>query len=150
MRENTNVIFEQYRLYVDSIEKLADRRQRTHHLYIILNSALMGGVGYLYGKDTGCGAGRVALLLLVTILGIGLCVIFNSLLEKFGQLSGTRLKLVGEIEKKPLFEKLYSRECDRSCSSFSAIEGWVPKLFLAVWILLLIFILCQVCGRCLT
>jgi hypothetical protein len=47
MKKDKGILFEQYKLFVESAEKVSDRRQNSNNFYLTLNSVLVSFTGYL-------------------------------------------------------------------------------------------------------
>lgn len=132
--EYKNHLFEQYRLYVESTEKISDRRQHANNYFITINTALITLLGLsfqvkLFGDFTW-------LRSLLALFGLIICVIFFYLLRSHKQLNTGKFKVIHEVEQKlPLllydYEwKILKEGKDKKVYyPFSHIELFIPWVF---------------------
>ena len=90
-------LLEQYKLYVESVEKTSDRRQQANNYFITINAALISLIGLSFQvKVLENVAWTKSLLALV---GIVICVVFWFLIRSYKQLNTAKFLLIHEIEK---------------------------------------------------
>jgi hypothetical protein len=127
-------LFEQYKLYVASAEKISDRRQNANNYFISINTALVTLLGLSFQiKIIESFTWTRALLSLV---GIIISIIFWYLLRSYKQLNTGKFKVIHEIEKK-LPMALYDYEWDilekgkkkEVYYPFSHVELLIPWVF---------------------
>jgi hypothetical protein len=102
-------LFEQYKLYIESAEKISDRRQNANNYFITINTALIAILGLSFQ------ASFFEVITwarpLLAFVGIIICVIFWYLLRSYKQLNGGKFKIIHQIEQRlPL--ALYDYEWD--------------------------------------
>ncbi len=140
-------LFEQYKLYIQSAEKISDRRQNANNYFITINTALISFLGLSF---------QIKLLNdldwfkpLFAILGIIICIIFWFLLRSYKQLNSGKFKVIHEIEKNlPL--ALYDYEWKilgegknkKLYYPFSHIELLIPWVFGFIYFILGIIFIC--------
>lgn len=132
--EYTNHLFEQYKLYIDSIEKTSDRRQQANNYFIAINTALISLVGLSFQIEIFKNSPWLKILL--AILGIIICFIFYFLIKSYKQLNTGKFTVIHEIEKNlPLALYKYEWQIlgkgkDKSkYYPFSHIELLIPWVF---------------------
>lgn len=139
-------LFEQYKLFVESIEKTSDRRQHANNYFVTINTALISLIGLSFQikmfENVVWAKGVLA------ALGVIICVVFWYLIRSYKQLNTGKFAVLHEIEKHlPL--ALYTYEWHilgegkdkRKYYPFSHIELLIPWVFGSVYVLLLIYLI---------
>jgi hypothetical protein len=136
----------QYQLYVESMEKISDRRQNANNYFIGINTVLISFIGVLLQSklfESNCWIKS-----LVALVGIIICVVFWFLLRSYKQLNTGKFKVIHEIEQR-LPISIYAYEWrvlgegkDRKLYfPFSHIEIAIPWIFGIVYVVMgLLFI----------
>jgi hypothetical protein len=145
-KEYSAHLFEQYKLYIDSIEKTSDRRQDANNYFIAINTALISLIGISFQVKIFDNAPWLKSLL--ALLGIIICAIFWYLIRAYKQLNTGKFLVIHEIEKRLPLE-LYKYEWDtlkqgkdkKTYYPFSHIELWIPWIFGAIYTILGIYFL---------
>jgi len=140
-------LFEQYKLYVESIEKTSDRRQHANNYFITINTALISLIGLSFQiKIFENLAGVKAVLAFV---GIIICIIFWYLIRSYKQLNTGKFDVIHKIEEHlPLalykyeWEVLGKGEDNKKYYPFSHIELIIPWVFGIIYALLGLYFLC--------
>jgi hypothetical protein len=134
-------LFEQYRLYVESVEKTSDRRQHANNYFITINTALISLIGLSFQIKVLEDVSWVKVLL--SLVGIIICVVFWYLIRSYKQLNTGKFEVIHQIEEKlPL--ALYKHEWSvlghgkdkKVYYPFSHIELWIPWVFGLIYTLL--------------
>lgn len=137
-------LFEQYKLFIDSIEKTSDRRQQANNYFIAINTALISLIGLSFQIKIFENSPWPKILL--AVLGIVICVIFYFLIRSYKQLNTGKFAVIHEIEKNlPL--ALYKYEWKilgegknkAKYYPFSHIELWIPWIFGVLYFVLGIY-----------
>lgn len=140
-QEYKNHLFSQYQLYVESVEKISDRRQNANNYFITINTVLISFLGILFQAKLLENIPWVKSL--ISVVGIIICGIFWFLLRSYKQLNTGKFKVIHEIEQKlPL--SLYDYEWkilkegkdSKVYFPFSHIEMIIPWIFGAVYVIL--------------
>lgn len=142
-------LFEQYKIFVESAEKISDRRQHANNYFITINTALISFIGLSFQikilQDIGWA------LILLPFIGIAICVIFWYLLRSYKQINTGKFKVIHEIEQRlPLalydyeWEILDRGENPKVYYPFSHIELHLPKVLGIVYALFGVFLFFQV------
>lgn len=127
-------LFEQYKLYIESAEKISDRRQHANNYFITINTALFTVLGLSFRINFLADIGWLRSLL--SIVGIIICVIFWYLLRSYKQMNSGKFKVIHQIEQHlPL--RLYDYEWEvlekgknkKIYYPFSHIELFIPWIF---------------------
>lgn len=127
-------LFEQYKIYVEGIEKTSDRRQQANNYFLTINTALISLIGLLFQFKIFESANWIKALL--AIVGIIICIIFWFLIRSYRQLNTGKFKVIHEIEKilpmalyKYEWEILGKGEDKSKYYLFSHIELLIPWVF---------------------
>jgi len=130
-------LLEQYRLYVESANKVSERRASANNYLLTVNAALVT----LYGlgvQPKVFGAWQLA----VPVAGIALCVVWWQLIVSYRQLNGVKFRVVQELEAH-LPAGLYSHEWrlaeqgrGNAYMPFTHLEWAVPCIFAALFLIL--------------
>lgn len=127
-------LFEQYKLYIESVEKTSDRRQHANNYFITINTALISLIGLSFQIKIFENLALVKLSL--ALVGIIICVIFWHLIRAYKQLNAGKFEVIHEIEQHlPL--ALYKHEWkvlgegkdNKKYYPFSHIELIIPRVF---------------------
>ena len=136
-------LFEQYKLYVNSAEKISDRRQNANNYFITVNTALLTFLGLSFKVDALKDLTWSRSLL--SGLGIIICAIFWFLLNSYKQLNSGKFVVIHKIEQKlplALFDhewKILGEGKDyKKYYPFSHIELFIPWVFGAIYLVLAI------------
>jgi hypothetical protein len=134
-------LFEQYKMYVESIEKISDRRQNANNFFLTLNTVLISVIGLSFQLQVFDDISWSRLVF--SFLGILICIIFWFLLRSYKQLNSGKFVVIHEIEQHlPL--SIYDYEWDilgrgedtSKYYPFSHIELLIPWVFGIIYILL--------------
>lgn len=137
---NTNVLLEQYKIFLQTSEDLVSRRQSVNNFYISVNSALTGIWGMIWALNMQP-MYKFFIGLLISIVGIILSVSWIKILSSYGNLNASKMKIISYIEKQ-LPASLYDAEWEalsdklnkKKYVSFTDCEKRIPLLFIAVYI----------------
>jgi hypothetical protein len=67
-------LIEQYKLYVEMVDRVSDRRERTNRFYISLLSLLLSLLSIVVGSNILNGF-QTVVIMITGILGLGLCIL---------------------------------------------------------------------------
>lgn len=91
-------LLSQYKLYVESIDKISDRRQNANNYFITINTVLISFIGLLFQAKILENIRWIKLL--ICVVGITICVIFGFLLRSYKQLNSGKFTVIQEFEEK--------------------------------------------------
>ena len=142
-----NHLFEQYKLYVESIEKTSDRRQHANNYFITINTALISLIGLSF--QIKIFENLAVIKSVLAFVGIVICFIFWHLIRSYKQLNTGKFAVIHEIEKHlPLalykyeWEILGEGKDNKKYYPFSHIELLIPWVFGIIYALLGLYFLC--------
>lgn len=136
-------LLEQYKLYVDSADRISDRRQKTNEFFLGLNTALVALLGFIATKLAG--APLQAVFICASLAGGVLCYCWYRIVRSYKGLNSGKFAVIHAIEKRlPL--SLYATEWevlkrgeDRSVYwPFTHIELAVPWVFVVLYVVVLV------------
>lgn len=134
-----NVLLEQYKIMIDTSEKLMERRQATANLYTTICSALIAFVGTSFGVGVSMLSGVVSLLAGVII--IMLCCNWRSSLRAYELNNGGKFEVINEIERHlpaEMFDCEYRYNTLNGIRSYSTRERTLPLVFMFFGVILTI------------
>ena len=142
-----NVLLEQYKVFLQTSEDLVTRRQNVNSFYISINSALVALFSMLFAFELSTQQ-RMVIGILFSLVGIVLSVSWIKILVAYGNLNGSKMKIISSVEKQ-LPASLYDAEWEalsdklnnKKYVSFTDSEKWIPKIFIAIYACVLIAML---------
>jgi len=143
-----NHLLEQYRLYIESIERISDRRQQANNYFIAINTTLISIIGITLSSSYF--ANSEWLKVIIATLGLIICVIFWYLIRSYKQLNTGKFRVLHEIETElPL--SLYKYEWEilgkgkkkKIYYPFSHVELLIPWVFGLVYAVLIYIFYCR-------
>lgn len=140
------LLFEQYKLFVNTSEALAQRRQGVNTFFLSVNSLLLaaGGIVARDGSSSGFGGPGWLVLIVLSLTGTGLCLVWRRLIHSFSQLAAGKFRVILALERR-LPAKLFSAEWTALGSGtdptiykpFTRTESMTPMAFLLLHVTLL-------------
>jgi hypothetical protein len=133
-----------FKLYHESIEKTADKRQSANSFFLTLNTGILAAVGFLFQKD--CASEIKPLYFLLPVAGIICGVFWYKLVHSYRQLNCGKFTVLNMIEEtlplapfKAEWVVLGSGKDNKKYHQITTIEKWIPSLFIALHSLLLFY-----------
>ena len=149
LQNAANQSLDLYKIMVESSEKLVGRRQGVNTFFLTINGALLTAAGIVVQSPTSISTGSTAIgILIIALVGVVLCLAWQSLITSFGQLNTGKFKVINTIEKY-LSIAIYAAEWKalgegkdpKVYRSFTSREIWVP------WVLFVVYLVTAlVCG----
>ncbi|RMG87839.1 MAG: hypothetical protein D6712_04940 [Chloroflexi bacterium] len=141
--------FEQYKILVESADRISKQRLQAHAFFITINSGLLALIAGLYKVGVQSLAGAVWLITLSIVGGL-LCYIWRRLILSHKKLNSIKFEIINSIENYlPL--RMYSLEWKRieeaigtsSYKPFSDVEIHIPVIYAIVYIVTVLAMLVQ-------
>ena len=133
------LLLEQYRIMIETSEKLMERRQETVNLYTTLCTTLIAFVGASFAFEN---LNICALICLLSgLILLILCHNWKLSLNSYELNNGGKFKVIGALEKilpAEIFECEYKYNKMQGIRSFSSREKVLPWIFSIIGILLII------------
>lgn len=140
MAENQDrrfALIEMFKLYLDTAERVSDRRAQANAWMISVNGALCTLYGVLErGRAFVGGSDLTGGLWVILAAGVLICVAWASLVASYRQLNAAKFNVLQEIEKElefPLFAREQALYRDTARLSLSRIERWIPWVFVGLY-----------------
>lgn len=144
---DTNILLEQYKLFLQTSEDLVNRRQNVNSFYLSLSSALVTVMGILFAMDFQK-ISELFIGIAFCIIGVILSISWAKLLSNYGNLNSSKMKIISYIEKRlplSLFDTewaiLANKLNKRRYKSFTESERLIPRLFMYVYFSVIIVII---------
>jgi len=139
--KDREIILEQYKLYVNTAEKVSDRRQSANNFFLTLNSVLLAFSGYLTTTIVKYWYFAIA------FLGISISYFWLKTIKSYRQLNTGKFKVIFDIENKlPL--SLFKDEWNyldqgetKKYSKLTVVESAVPVVFIVLYVLLIVIMI---------
>jgi len=93
-----SILFEQYKLFVDSSEKLVARRQTVNTLFLSIIALLISAAGFMV-KDIPQQGVAFAGVLALGLAGILMCVTWRTLVRSYRQLNTGKFAVIHALEQ---------------------------------------------------
>lgn len=139
-------LLEQYKLFLQTSEDLVSRRQNVNSFYISLSSALVAIMGVFMAVDFGQRA-KLIIVFVFCLIGFILSISWSKTLSCYGNLNGSKMKIISNIEKQlplSLFDAEWASLSDKlnkkKYVSFTESEQIIPHLFGAVYFVIMVLI----------
>lgn len=134
-------LFEQYKLYVESAERISERRISANNFLLTVNASLIT----LYGlMVVGHAFGRRGLCL-VPFVGLLVCFSWHHILISYRNLNTIKFQVIHELEQ-AMPVALYGYEWQKAeegkgtvYKPLSHLECWIPRIFMGFYCVLIIF-----------
>jgi len=140
--DSSNLIFDQYKLYVEMADRISARRATTNSFYLTANSFLFVALGILMSNDL------VAVVPIILIVGVFVSLSWWLLIIYYKNLNSCKYKVINAIEEKLpvkgfLAEWQISKSQDKPLKKrqgLTFIEQWIPISLLCLYSISLIII----------
>ena len=135
-------LLEQYKLYVESADKISSRRDLANNFYLTLNSALFAISGYLSLLNK-----QSLIYLIIPFAGMVISFYWLKIITSYKNLNSGKFKVIHELEKN-LPAKLFYYEWNsigngktKEYIPITLVEKGIPKVFMVVYLLIIIITL---------
>lgn len=132
---------EQYRLFLECLDKLSDRRQSANSYFLTVNTGICAAMGFLLSRDAA--PETRSLCAVVPIAGILLNLFWHRLVASYRQLSTGKFAILHELEKhlpvapyKAEWVVLGGGGDHSKYLPLTHIEVWIPRVFIAMYLVL--------------
>lgn len=136
---------EQYKIYLEMLDKISDRRQSANEFCLALNTALLGFLGFIQSRN---GGSLTFLFIVAPIAGICLSYFWYRMIKSYSDLNTGKFKVVHAIEQRlpiSLFEtewEVVGRGKDKNLYlPFTRIEIKIPWIFISLYIVIFLWAL---------
>jgi hypothetical protein len=136
--QRLTVTLEEYRIYVDTLERLVARRLTMHTFFISINTILLAGAA-VTAKDVSRFSLATAGTVVMALAGIVVSFAWRRLLSTYGQLSAAKFDVIHDIEHRlpeAPFTEEWKRLQQRGYVSSARTEAALPVVFAALYLAL--------------
>jgi hypothetical protein len=124
-------VLEQYRLFVETEERLVSRRQEENRFFLSVNALLVTVIGVLIRQNISDRKAAAGILLL-SVAGIVLCYAWRGIIDSYKTLNAAKFDIIDQFEEQ-LPARMFGAEWDaaqrRNYQPFTTIERRVPLVF---------------------
>lgn len=135
--ERRTECLEIYKLYVEMADRISSRRQTANSFFLTINTAIATLVSYANLDDNYCW--------IISIAGVTLCCVWHRMICSYKNLNSGKFKVIHEIESKLLiapytaeWKTIGEGKNNKLYKPFSKVEVWVPFIFMALHMVVLI------------
>lgn len=139
-------LLEQYKLYVDTTNRVTDYRIRMNQFYLSLLSALLGLLAFIIEKKPFPKA-EILIILSISLLGIMLCITWYLNLESYRQLNSGKFSVINDMEEylphkcfKDEWEKYLEKGKPNKFRRLTKIEKYIPIIMIIPYLILIMYI----------
>jgi hypothetical protein len=132
-------LFEQYKLYVESAEKISERRVSANNYLLTVNAFLVTLYGLLAASPY-----RGGWAVLVPVAGVLVSLTWHRIITAYRDLNTVKFKVIHELERE-MPAALYDYEWQKAEEGrgkayhpLTHLERWVPVVFIVLYVLLAI------------
>jgi hypothetical protein len=133
-------LLEQYKLYVESAEKVSERRLSANNYLLTVNAFLVTLYGLLAGSPY-----KSSWTVLVPIAGVLVSLTWYRIITSYRDLNTVKFQVIHELEQE-MPAALYAYEWHKAEEGrgkvyhpLTHLERWVPLIFVLLYLLLAIF-----------
>ncbi len=130
-------LFEQYKHYVDSAQKVSERRVSANNYLLTVNAFLVAFYGLVAASQY-----RTYWAVLAPVAGLVVSVTWFRIIKSYRDLNTVKFKVIHELEQH-MPASPYDYEWKkaeegrgRTYHALSHLEGWVPITFMVLYVLL--------------
>jgi len=132
-RQYQDHLLEQYKVFLDSTDRISSRRQTANSFFVSINTALIALIGYIQLGSTS----TAKFFWLISLAGIAISYMWYRLIRSYKDLNAAKFKVIHEIEKKlPIrpydaeWEYVGRGENSKLYLPFTHIEIMIPWIFI--------------------
>ncbi|MCY3858310.1 MAG: hypothetical protein OXG25_05310 [Gammaproteobacteria bacterium] len=150
--QNVDVLLEQYKLFVDTSERLVARRQIVNTFFLSVNALVLSALA-LIAKEATDSVLTIVGVLTVSVAAIVLCFAWKLLVRSYAQLNRGKFAVIHRLERE-LPAALFSAEWvalergknPRTYKPFTTTEAFVSYIFIVIYLIVFIVTLgWQIC-----
>jgi len=141
-------LLEQYKLFVESADRISQRRQQANSFFLTLNTALLAVLGGILSRSIQASA--LWWFLPVAAVGLVLCYVWYRLVLSYKGLNAGKFEAIHAIETKlPLalfdaeWRQIGEGRDSKKYKPFSEIETWIPWVFMSLYGVLVVAVVVQ-------
>ncbi len=134
---------DEYQLYLEQVNKLAERRQNVTSTYLTVNTAIVGAVAFLFKDGYIPGWSQQVTVLVLFVAGIVVCDLWRRLIKQYSQLLSWWFKQLHLLEDKMVessklikreYEALYKKKKGRPPIGLTRYETGLTWVFTGMYV----------------
>jgi len=144
----SELLFEQYKLYVELMDKVSERRHQANSFFLTVNTILITALTSFVALTQQPNI-RYGWVLVAIVAGIIFCLTWRRLIQSYKQLNTGKFEIIHHLEKRLPARLFYAEWEVLKCGDgtvykpFSHEEMRVPVVFLLLYAVLGIFLLIE-------
>ena len=146
-----SLLFEQYKLYVEMMDKVSERRHQANSFFLTVNTVLiMALTSFISLSDKP--TIQYSWMIFASIAGIVFCISWRRLIHSYRQLNRGKFKVIHLLETR-LPARLFDAEWDAlrhgdgtAYKPFSQIEMQIPTVFIFLYAALSVVLVWEIFG----
>ena len=139
-------LLEQYKVYLQLLDKIGDRRQSANSFFLSINTALCALMGYMFAREV---PGHLRLLLwVIPFPGILISYFWFRLVRSYRYLNAAKFRVVEAMEERLPFAPFAAewialrKQADaHQYVPLTNLEVWIPRCFLILYSAILLLLI---------
>jgi quinol-cytochrome oxidoreductase complex cytochrome b subunit len=140
-------LFMQYKLCVEMADRTSSRRITANNFFLSVNTLLVAAIGALSRLGSNSISYSLLWAIIASVAGILFCLCWATTIRRYRDLNNAKFNVINAIEKK-LPASAFTSEWKYLCQGknadeyrhLTAVEYWVPMIFAALYVLLIIVV----------
>ena len=136
-KRNVQLLLEQYKLLVESADRITEKRQNTNNFYLAVNSFIFALASYLVVTQW------TRMPVLISVMGLLVSLVWLKNIKSYKNLNAAKFKVIHELEER-LPTRIYQKEDQNLRNGYyqlTSIEKWVPIIFAILYLGIILAIL---------
>jgi hypothetical protein len=141
--------FDEYKFFSDSTQRLTERRLAASQTFMTVNTIVFAVLSFATNNTIAGGWTRLLVSLPLFTVGALACLLWHHTITRYRALIGWRFDELMQMEQSPRlegshqfftkeYEHFYRHPGEPERFGFSAVEVWLPRMFLAVYTVYLV------------
>lgn len=140
-------LFMQYKLCVEMADRTSSRRITANNFFLSVNTVLVAVIGALSRLGSISISYSLLWAIIASVAGVLFCLCWATTIRRYRDLNNAKFNVINAIEKK-LPASAFTSEWKYLCRGknadeyrhLTAVEYWVPMIFAALYVLLIIVV----------
>lgn len=145
LSEKNTVLLEQYKLYVEMMDRTSQRRMDSGKYYLTVLTGISAIVPLIFGEKKILIEEFGPILLVVSILGLLICCTWISNIASYRNINSAKFEVIFDMEKKLSYScyaeewKILQKNRSKRYIQFSNVEQIIPIIFILPSLVLLVY-----------
>lgn len=142
------ILIEEYKLYVEMMDRTSSRRNDANKFYITILSSILGIFALLIENNVFVKFSNWTILI-ISVLGMILCILWSVNIQSYKQINSLKFLVIHELEELLPFP-CYTKEWDilkegkKQYRRLTTVENILPFIFVIPYFLLLIYLVADI------